>query len=201
MGQYRSEATVRSSNPTNRGGWMSRVPASRSGRSWNPNLMGLNPGHVKPMTLKLILSNLALSIIRTGWLSVRIMWLTRIADHSAGSLMSQRGSTIKVAITVHPWNLYSVALQGDQGSIMTWFHTQSHYPDTELTSPRPILGMQNARLGDWLPPRVSSIEHIHGENCLLFNHFLYTECKSIQSMCVHKRINLKSSQEYNLWLR
>ena len=30
---------------------------------------------------------------------------------------------------------------------MTWCHTHSHYPDTEPTTPHPILLMPNARLG------------------------------------------------------
>ena len=39
---------------TRRDGQM-RVPVSRLGRSGNSNLVGSNPGRVKPMTLKLIL--------------------------------------------------------------------------------------------------------------------------------------------------
>ena len=40
---------------TNRDGRMVRAPASRSGRSGNPDPKGSIPGQVKPMTLKLIL--------------------------------------------------------------------------------------------------------------------------------------------------
>ena len=50
------------SQPTRRGGQLSRAPASRAGRSRNPKIMGSSPdpvdsisGRVKPMTLKLIL--------------------------------------------------------------------------------------------------------------------------------------------------
>ena len=35
---------------------------------------------------------------RTGWLSIRIMWLSGISGHGAGGLVSQLGSTIKL-----PW--------------------------------------------------------------------------------------------------
>ena len=44
--------------------------------------------------------------------------------------------------------LYSTAPLGNLAAwIMTWYPTQSHYPDAELTSPCPILIMQNAKLG------------------------------------------------------
>ena len=43
------------SHVTRRAGRMSRAPVSRLGRSGNLNLVGLNTGRVKPITLKLIL--------------------------------------------------------------------------------------------------------------------------------------------------
>ena len=53
---------IRQPRPTSQGGRMSRAPASGSGRLGNPKITGLspepaglNPGQVKPMTLKLIL--------------------------------------------------------------------------------------------------------------------------------------------------
>ena len=76
-------------------GQLSRASASRFGRSWYQNLVGSNPGRVKPMTLKLIPvasspGTLHYYIRRsTGWLSARIMW------PSASGLASQWGSTIK----------------------------------------------------------------------------------------------------------
>ena len=42
--------------------------------------------------------------------------------------------------SAHSWQLYGAAPLGHQvTSTMTWYHTQSHYPDTEITSPRPTL--------------------------------------------------------------
>ena len=50
--------------------------------------------------------------------------------------------------SVHLWRLYSAALLEHQAtSTMTCYLTQSHYPDTELTSPCPILIIQSIRLG------------------------------------------------------
>ena len=44
--------------------------------------------------------------------------------------------------SAHSWRLYSQA-----AGTMTWYPTQSHYPDTELTSPCCILLVLHARLG------------------------------------------------------
>ena len=42
--------------------------------------------------------------------------------------------------SLHLWKLYSVALLADHAAgLMTHYPRQSHYPDTLLTSPRPIL--------------------------------------------------------------
>ena len=47
------------------------------------------------------------------------------------------------------WRQYSSALPRDQATSTTIpFSTQSHYSDTELTSPWPILVMLSARLGN-----------------------------------------------------
>ena len=69
--------------------------------------------------------------------------------------------------SVHPWRLYRASPLRDHASgIMTQYPTQSYYHDTELTSPRPILIMQSARLGsekyqfcnslDWLDWELNS---------------------------------------------
>ena len=48
----------------------------------------------------------------------------------------------------HSWWLYNATQLGDQAvGTMTQYPTQSHYPDTELSSSCPILVMPNARLG------------------------------------------------------
>ena len=50
-------------------------------------------------------------------------------------------------VTVHSWQLYSAALLREQTtSIMMWFPTTIHYPNTELTSPCPRTVMPSARL-------------------------------------------------------
>ena len=51
--------------------------------------------------------------------------------------------------SVHSWLLYRAASLGRQASSsMTWYPTQSHYPDTEPASPCSILIMPSARLGN-----------------------------------------------------
>ena len=53
-----------------------------------------------------------------------------------------------IRMGAHSWLLHAVAPLGDQSpSPMTRFSTQSHYPDTELASPRSLPTMQSARLG------------------------------------------------------
>ena len=48
----------------------------------------------------------------------------------------------------HSWWSYSTAPLGDQAtSAMTWYPTQSHYPDIEPTSHCPLLIMQSIWLG------------------------------------------------------
>ena len=48
----------------------------------------------------------------------------------------------------HSWELYSAASLGNQAdSTMAWYPTQSHYPDTELASPLPLLIMPSTLLG------------------------------------------------------
>ena len=48
----------------------------------------------------------------------------------------------------HSWTLYSAApLENRAISIMTWYPTQSHYPDIEATSPCPVLIRPNTWLG------------------------------------------------------
>ena len=50
--------------------------------------------------------------------------------------------------SAHSWRLYSAALLGDLAtSTVTCYSTQSHYPDTEPTSPCSILIMRGTRLG------------------------------------------------------
>ena len=50
-------------------------------------------------------------------------------------------------LCVHSWQLYSAAPLTDHATgTITWYPTQSHYPDTELPSPCPILLMPSARL-------------------------------------------------------
>ena len=55
-----------------------------------------------------------------------------------------------ISDSAHSWRLYSAAPLGNKqrgGNTMTWYPTHSHYPDTEPTSPCPILIMQSIWLG------------------------------------------------------
>ena len=50
--------------------------------------------------------------------------------------------------SAHSWQLYSAASLGKQTtSSITWYPTQSHYPDTQPDSPCPTLIMPSTRLG------------------------------------------------------
>ena len=52
-------------------------------------------------------------------------------------------------VSAHSWQLYSAAPLGNYATgTLTQYPTQSHYPDTELTSPCPIPLMQSAGLGN-----------------------------------------------------
>ena len=52
---------------------------------------------------------------------------------------------LQICVSAHPWWLYSVASLGEQAtSTMTSCPTQSHYSDTESTSPFPILMTPNS---------------------------------------------------------
>ena len=55
---------------------------------------------------------------------------------------------LKTPKTNQPSWLYNATPLGDQvAHTVTWYPTQSHYPDTQLTSPYPILIMLSTRLG------------------------------------------------------
>ena len=53
-----------------------------------------------------------------------------------------------ISDNAHSWRLNSAAPLGNQAAgIITQYPPHSHYPDTDLTSPCPILIMLSARLG------------------------------------------------------
>ena len=61
---------------------------------------------------------------------------------------SQVGGLVLICDSGHSWLLYSAtSLEHQASGTMTCYPTQSHYPDTEITSPCPILVMLSARLG------------------------------------------------------
>ena len=65
--------------------------------------------------------------------------------HSCGT--SLVGGRVPTCDSAHSWLLDSAAsLEHEAAGIMTYYPTQSHYPDTERTSPCPILIMLSARL-------------------------------------------------------
>ena len=58
------------------------------------------------------------------------------------------GRWVPTCDRVHSWELYSdISLEHQAASTMTCYPTQSHYNDTEPTSPCPILIMPSTRLG------------------------------------------------------
>ena len=60
----------------------------------------------------------------------------------------QGGDWFLTCDSVHSWRLYSAVAWGNQAiSTMTWYSTQSYYPDTEPTSPCSILIMPRVWLG------------------------------------------------------
>ena len=90
-------------------------------------------------------------------------------------------------------------LLGNQATkLMTQYPTQSYYPDTELTSPRPILSMQNVRLGNnryqlykslhWLDrePKLP-ISHTRGPCAYRFSHHAQWHVRLRQLTHAHRR--------------
>ena len=85
---------------------------------------------------------------------------------------------------VHSWWLYSaVLLQNQASSNMTQYHNQSYYPETELTSPCPILFIPSTRLGrvsiivgSQSPARDPCAQVTYGHSCIGFrwDNFLST---------------------------
>ena len=74
----------------------------------------------------------------TGWLLVGVLHKAKY------KVISGQVSTYG---SVHLWQLYKGGpLENQVTGTMTCYPTQSHYPDTELTSPCPILIMPRARL-------------------------------------------------------
>ena len=54
---------------------------------------------------------------------------------------------VPICDSAHSWWFYSTAPPGNLGtSTLVWYLVQSHYPDTELTSPHPVLLMSSAKL-------------------------------------------------------
>ena len=93
---------------------------------------------------------LTLVVTRTGrqpetygsmkcYLSIRIMLLRGISGHGVCLLLFYVLATSKVISgrlptydSAHSWRLYSVApLENQASSTMTWYPTQSYYPDTK----------------------------------------------------------------------
>ena len=76
---------------------------------------------------------------------------TEVSSNYANNILATSkvvSGRVPTCHSVHLWRLYSAARLGNQvASTMTQFPTQSHYPDTEPTSPCPILIMSSTRLG------------------------------------------------------
>ena len=74
------------------------------------------------------------------------IWMANLwSTSSTSKVISRRTLTCDSACS---WRLYSAAPFGDQDGIsVTWCPTQSHYPNTEPTSPSPILIMLSTWTG------------------------------------------------------
>ena len=74
-----------------------------------------------------------------GWLVIGVLRPSNIYNFISGWALT--------CDSAHSWRLYNPAPLGDQVvNTMTWYPTQSDYPDTKSTSPCPILIMQSAWL-------------------------------------------------------
>ena len=84
-------------------------------------------------------------------------------------------------LTVHSWWLYSDAPLGNQGSgIMSQYITQSHYLNTEISSPCPILLMLSTRLGSKKDQFYKSLGPVCGKKTALrrwqrWHHWEYSK--------------------------
>ena len=94
-------------------------------------------------------------------------------------LATSKGISVRASgcDSAHSWWLYNAAPLEDQStSTMVWYPTQSHYPDTEPTSPCPILIMWGTRLGNdkyhfcislvWVDKQLNS-RRFAGQTCAL----------------------------------
>ena len=82
---------------------------------------------------------------RHYYYSLVVRWGMKLL-YSCGT--SPVGEWVLTCDSAHSWWLYSSAsLEHQATSTMTCYPTELHYPDTELTSPFPILIMPSARLG------------------------------------------------------
>ena len=89
---------------TRRDGWMNRVSISCFGRSGVLDLASLIMGWVKQRTYTchfLARCSTLLGEARTGWLSVRMMWLSGMSGHGAGHLIFQGGQHYNVTMSAH----------------------------------------------------------------------------------------------------
>ena len=85
-------------------------------------------------------------INRIWW---QVGWVSKIRLFRLNGLTTSKVISVQVPTcgSVQLWRLYSAATQGVQPTAtMNQYPTQSHYPDTELTSPCPILVISNATL-------------------------------------------------------
>ena len=113
--------------------------------------------HIEPLFSWPCLINLShlhylitrLQIIYCRWLLSEEFWLfcalLLLYVLTTPKVISGQSSTCD---SVHSWQLHSAARLGDETTgTMTQLPTQSHYPDTVITNPYPILIMLIARLG------------------------------------------------------
>ena len=92
--------------------------------------------HLWEVWINLLLSRMVTSVLKYCWLFYVLATSTVISGWAP------------TCDSVHLWWPFCAAPVGNQATAtMTWYPTQSHYPDTEVTSSCPILLMPNTRLG------------------------------------------------------
>ena len=133
-------------------------------------------------------------------------------------LRSYQSGWIPICDSAHSWWNYSAALWGDQAiSIMTRYPTQTHYPDTVVINPYPILIMPNASLVNdqyqfckalvWLGLDLNT-EQCASEACALlirpshpvtlFRHFMSASTSS--RICIRHQTTLNMTLKLNFMI-
>ena len=100
---------------------------------------------------------ICMGVCKYGWVHMCMCVCVYVCLHVCGvvvglffyifSISNVISGWVTTCESAHSWRFYSASPLGDQvTSTMTWYPTQSHYPDTDPIRPGPILIMPNAWL-------------------------------------------------------